>query len=197
MKHLKMLGLAAMAAMALMAFVGVGAASATVLESGSTKLPAGTDITASLSGSAALTTTDGTLLDTCTGGGISGKTTNGGGSSSTVNGSVATTGLTWTNCTRTTSTIAGGTLEVHYTSGINGTVTASGFEVTVETGIFGSCVFTVSNTNLGTLTGSTTTNAVLDVNTVVTRKSGICPASEKWVGTYKVTQPVPLAVTAS
>ena len=200
MKYIKMLGLAAVAAMALMAFVGVGTASATELYSGATTLKSGTEIDASLTGTAAkLTTTEGAILDECAGGTVKGKTTNNGSTTETVKGSVAKTDLTWTSCTRPTETLAGGTLEVHWTSGVNGTVTASGFEVTVNTQFFGSCVFTVAaGTSLGTLTGSTSSNAVLDVNTVASLKSGaICPTTARWVGTYTVTSPKPLHVTTS
>jgi len=204
MKHVKMIGLAAMTAMALMAFIGASAASATELYSGATTLGVGTEINASLSGTASLTTTEGTVLDTCTGGEVKGKTTTAGGAAATVKGDLSA--LTWTNCTEPTVTLALGGLEVHHTSGVNGTVTSTTSskgvtsEVTINTTIFGSCVFTIaSGATIGTLTGTTAagSQATFDINAVATRKSGLCPASAKWVGTYKVTKPVPLHVTAS
>jgi hypothetical protein len=197
MKHVKMFGLAAMAAMALMGLVAASA-SATALYNGATKLGAGTEIKSTLSGTATLTTTEGTVLDTCAGGEVKGKTSNAGGAAETVKGSVAASGVTWSSCTFTTDTLAGGELEIHYTSGLNGTLTGTGFEVTINTGLFGSCIFTLgTGTTLGTLTGSTTTNATMDINAIATRKSGLCPSTAKWVGTYKVTSPSPLHVTAS
>ena len=199
MKHVKMLGLAVVAAMALMALVGAGTASATALYSGATKLGAGTEIQATLSGTATLTTTEGTVLVTCTGGEVKGKTTNSGGAAETVKGTVEKAGLTWAGCTEPVVTLAGGSLEIHHITGtVNGTLTGSGFEVTVDTTIFGSCIFTLTaGTHLGTLTGTGIGDATMHINAVVSRKSGLCPATEKWVGTYKVTKPTPLHVTAS
>jgi len=209
MKHIKMLGLAGLAAMAVMAFVAAGTASATELYSGATTLKAGTEITATLNGTATLTTTEGTVLDTCSGGEVKGKTSNSGSSTETVKGDISA--LTWTSCTEPTSTLNRGGLEIHWTSGLNGTITSinsSGgvaSEVTVNTTIFGSCVFTIASGNtIGTLTGTTSGDASFDINAVATRKSGLCPASAKWVGTYKVTDSVyngthytPLHVTTS
>jgi hypothetical protein len=198
MKYLKILGLAAVAAMALMAMVA-SSASATVLESGSTKLVVGNELKASIATgtSASLTTTEGTLLNTCTGSTVTSKITNAGGASATVVGSVATAALTWSGCKETVDTVAGGELEIHWTSGLNGTVTGKGFKVTVATP-FGSCVFTTgAATTLGTFTGTSAGDASLDINAVVTRETGLCPSSAKWVGTYTVTSPTPLAATAS
>jgi hypothetical protein len=197
MKHLKMFGLAAMAAMALLGLVAASA-SATALYSGATKLGAGTEIKSSLTGTATLTTTEGTVLDTCAGGEVNGKTSNAGGAAETVKGKVEKTGVTWSSCTFTTDTLEGGELEIHWTSLLKGLLKGIRFKVTINTGIFGSCVFTLgTGTTLGELTGSTTTNAVMDINAVATRESGLCPSTAKWVGTYKVTSPSPLHVTAS
>jgi hypothetical protein len=199
MKNLKIMGLAVVAAMAFMALVGASTASATALYNGATKLAVGSELSASLKTgtSANLTTTEGTVLNTCTGSSLSGKVTNAGGAAATVVGSVEAKNLTWSGCSNTVATLGGGELEVHYTSGLNGTLTAKGFKVTVD-GPFGSCVFTAgAATNMGTLTGSTTGNATMDVNAVVTRESGLCPSSARWVATYTVTKPSPLHVTAS
>ena len=196
MRYLKMLGAAAVVAAALTAFVGAGTASATALYSGATKLGAGTEIQATLSGSATLTTTEGTVLHTCTGGEFKGKTTNAGGAAETVKGTVEKSGLTWTNCTVPTSTISGGEFEWHWLSALlHGTLTIRGITITIASPIFGTCTF--GGSDWGTVTGSTTTNAVIDVNSVLTRSSGLCPSTAKWVGTYKVTKPVPFHVTAS
>jgi hypothetical protein len=151
-------------------------------------------IKASLSGTATLTTTEGTVLDTCSGGEVNGSTTNSGSATETVKGNI--TALTWTNCTEPTATTKLGGLEIHYTSGLNGTLTAgAASEVTVNTTFFGSCVFTIpTGGTIGTLTGSTSTNATFDINAVAKRVSGLCPETTRWVGTYKVTSPSPLWV---
>ncbi len=198
MKYIKMLSLAAVAAMALMAF-GAGSASATKLYSGATGLGAGTTIDASLSGSASLETTEGEVLNTCTGGTVKGKTSNAGGSAETyVSGSIES--LTWTGCTRTTTTIKNGSLKIDYTSGKNGSVIGEGSEVTIN-GIFGSsCVYgTGTGTNLGSLVGSTTGSATLAIKATVPRTSGgfLCPSTAVWNANYTVTSPSPLHVTAS
>jgi hypothetical protein len=190
MKHIKMFGFAVLVVAALGAFLGAGSAAATELYSGSLTLPSGTEITASLSGTASLTTTEGTTLDTCTGGSVNGKTSTAGSATTTVKGPVAASGVTWSNCTFTTDTLAGGELEIHVIgAGPNGTLTGSGFEVTINTVLFGSCIFTLgTGTDLGTLTGKTAEeDAVMDINAIATRKSGLCPSTAKWVGTYKVT----------
>jgi hypothetical protein len=203
MKYLKTLGLAAIAAMALTAVIGVGTASATHLYSNGTSLALGSTIKASLATetSSNLTTTEGTVLNTCTASSVEGKTTTTGTATSTEIGTVAATGLTWSNCTAgPVNTLKGGELEIHWISGTtNGTLTAKGFEVTTET-FLGKCTFvTASATHLGTLTGSTTGNATMDINAIVTRKvgdtdAGFCPSSARWQGTYTVTAPTKLYV---
>jgi hypothetical protein len=201
MKHVKMLGRAAIMVAALCALTAASA-SATELYSGATTLKSGTTISASLSGTATLTTTGGTVLATCTGGGVSGKSTNTGGAGVAVTGSVEKSGVTWTGCTKTTDTLEGGTQEWYFTSGTEASVVGKGFKVTVEmvAEFGGTCSYTLgtSGTTLGTLKGSTTSNATLAVNAVVNGASGnsfLCPADTKWVANYTVTSPKPLHVT--
>jgi hypothetical protein len=205
MKHLKILGLAAVAAMAVMAFVGAGTASATVLCNNnasttacSSKVAAGTEIKSELTGSAILETTGGTTLDTCTGGGVNGKVESAGSSTTTVGGKNSS--VTWSGCTVETKTLAPGSLEIHWISGTdNGTLTASGAEVTVNTGFFGACVYgTGTGKDLGTLVGGGP--ATLAISTTVTltkNESGLCPSETKWTANYKVTQPNPLYVATA
>jgi hypothetical protein len=196
MRYVKALGIATSAVIALIVF-GVGNASATKLYNGATALSVGTTIETSLKTgtSASLTTTEGTVLNTCTGSWGSSSISNAGGAGFSVTGTLSSGG--WSGCNNTVSTTSGGELEVSYTSGRNGSLTAKNFQVTVQTP-FGSCVFTAgASTNLGTLTGSTTGNATADVNAAVTRQSGLCPSSAKWVATYSVTSPWSLHVTAS
>src|SRR5215218_2747337 len=202
MKYVKILGLAAVAAMAMMAFAsGASAASLYTTEPVGTgkTLPAGTTITSSLTGGTAkLEDTKGNVLDTCTGGGVTGKTTNTGGAGVNVTGNVEKAGVTWTGCTVPTTTTEGGTLEIAWTSGNNGAVTGKGFKVSINTILFGSCVYTLgAGTSLGTLQGSTTGTASLVIKATVTKVSGICESTGIWNATYTVTSPDPLHVTNS
>ena len=196
MKYVKTFGLAAMAAMALMAFIA-SSASATALYSNTTKQGAGTEINATLTGgTATLETLEGTVLDTCKGGGVAGKTNNAGGAGVSVTGTIES--LTWSECTKTTDTLNPGSLEIHWISGTkNGTLTAIDAEVTINT-IFGSCVYgSAKALNLGTVVGSTTGNATMEINTKVPKISGnfACPAESRWTASYTVTTPSPLHVT--
>jgi len=199
MKYLKVLGVAAFAAMALMAF-GAGSASATTLFTDSAKTsdyPAGTAIDASLvaGGSATLTSGSGATIATCTGGTVEGLTSNTTGTY--VSGSVETANLTWSGCSQTTVTTAGGTIHIDHTSGNDGTVTGTGFGVTVA--IFGvSCTYGAGEgTHLGTLKGGET--PVLTIATTVKRIAGstfLCPATAGWDAEYVVTTPHALYVGA-
>lgn len=202
MKYVKMLGLAAIAATALMAFVA-SSASATTLYSGTTKLPKGTEIVASLAkgGTYTLTATNGESLDTCTAGTVSGKTNQE--SATEITGEAAVSwGESGTECAKTTDTLKGGTIGITWIKGtINGTVKSYGAEVTVG-GIFGvSCVYgtEATGTDLGELKGVTgeKEDATLAINTPVLLKSGgfLCPPSAIWKANYVVTSPTPLHVT--
>jgi hypothetical protein len=202
MRYIKVLGLAAMA-MALMAFVGASVASATTLDNGKGEmLSAGSSLDASLVGSAELTNTAGTqVLDTCTTGTIEGVTENTGSATETVKGEVSPENLTWANCTATTDTTGGGTLEIHWTEGHNGTVTGTTFTVTVNiAGV--TCSYGLSNTDtmvhVGTLIGSDT-EPTIAINTSVPLRAGgfLCPPSAKWKATYRVTTPTGLTLTPS
>jgi len=205
MKYVKILGLAAIAAAALMAFIGAGTASATVLCSTTTtpctsKWPAGTALEFSIvsGGSAKLVTTDEkTTLDTCTGSTVKGSLTNAGSATETASGPVEKANLTWSGCSFPTNTTQGAGLEVHAITGSdNGTVTASGeFRVTINTVLFGSCVYGVTaGTDLGTLTGTTPTrtDGVFDANAIASKLTGseaACPATSKWTAEYTMTKP--------
>lgn len=212
MRFIKMLGLAAAAAMALMGFLGAGTASATTLcktvpdASGNCEAawhyPVGTQIHATLEGSAILEDTSGNVLDTCTESTILAHTTTTGGATETVKGQI--TALSWgsgtTPCTATTDTVAGalGTLEVHAeTPHGNGTLTGAGSKVAVT--LFGvTCTYgTGIGTDLGTVTGGNP--ATIDVNAVISKQEGgfLCPSTTKWTASYVVTSPTPLYVATS
>jgi hypothetical protein len=202
MKYIKILGLAAVAAMALMAF-GAGTASATKLctTAGDTTncgshYPINTTVEGTLTGSAVLETTGGTVLDTCTGSTVSGKTTSTAATGSTVTGNVET--LTWTGCTFTTHTIAKGSLEIKHISGTdNGTLTGRNQEVTIKTGLFGPCIYgTAAGTDLGTVTGGNPASITINALVPLTKDDGgICPSEARWTASYAITTPKPLYVS--
>jgi hypothetical protein len=201
MQYVKMLGLVAAVAMALMAF-GVGTASATTLTS-----PTGTvykgEIVASVDHSVLLVE-EGFGTVTCTTGVVKGKP-NAQSDTTTVTGSIST--LTFgeprlggteeeSECEGQLATInvlKRGSLEIHVIgTGPNGTLTSSGAEVTVtKFGIH--CIYSTNNTDLGTLTGSTTTKgqATMDINAKLNRvaTSPFCAEHATWEGAYVVTAP--------
>jgi hypothetical protein len=203
MKYLKTLGLAAVAAMALIAFVGAGSASATVLcDTTSTpcaeKWKVGTEPRFTVKpGTAGIwTDTSGTVVAKCPEGEIRGEITNAGSATETVKTSVEPSDFTWPGvegCIKTI-TVAGGTLEIHAISGTdNGTVTASGFKITIYFEAFGiSCIYGFTEgQDLGTLTASGSGSAILDINTVFFKKEGgfLCPGDLKWAEEFTQEQP--------
>jgi hypothetical protein len=204
MKYLKILGLAAVAAMALMAFASSASATRLYKEAG-THLPIGTEIHATLKTgtSAKLTDTEGHVLDTCTSSTIFGKTTTTGSATETVKGLVEAKNLIWgtatTPCSVGTTTTEGGELEIHSIAGTtNGTLTAKNFKVSINTVLFGTCVFTAGEgTHMGELKGNTTGNATMVVNAIVKKISGICNSTGNWVAEYTVTTPTKLWVEES
>jgi len=190
MKYLKMLGLAAVAAMALMAFAGSGTASASELCTVNTNpCPAASKITkieASLiGGTAKFEDTLSNVLDTCTGGTMR-ITDITGGIGMTPTGSIPKDDLTWSGCTFTTDTVTSGTVEATEASGGGTTVTAKGSEVTINTGLFGSCSYGVgTGIDLGTVANGGTE---LVISKPIKKTAGsFCPESVIWRATYKVT----------
>lgn len=196
MKYLKMLGLAAVAAAALMAFAGAGTASADELctePAVSSMCPAGKIITAleaSLVGSAKLEDSKGNTLDTCTAGEvkITDITTSATGTSS-LSGTVTAADLTWgtgtTPCTFTTTTTAGGTVHGTPAAGGGTTITATNFEVTINSPL-GDCKYTSgASLDLGNVANG---GRELAINVSVAKTAGaLCPSTAKWNATYKVT----------
>ncbi|HET7418629.1 MAG TPA: hypothetical protein VFJ61_13485 [Solirubrobacterales bacterium] len=193
MKYAKFLALAATALAALMAFAGV--ASATTLTS-----PAGTTFTGTLKASSSETTlTNSSTIGTikCTKSEVEGPVTSHG-TGKTVFGDVSK--LTFTECTNgepTDPVVKGGTLELHWTSGSNGTVTSSGAEVIIHKTLVGSCTFKTNNTDIGQFTGGTP--AKLDIESAAIPQEStnfFCPTSATWKGSYTVTSPGTLLADA-
>jgi hypothetical protein len=200
MNHLVKAILAAVAALTVAGIMGTGAASATVLCKTTTTpcgspYPAGTLIVPSLSGSNSLETLEGVTLDTCVSTQIKTKIEKAGSSTSTVYG--PNTELIAGGCTMTTDTLKLGALEIHHITGTdNGTVTGLLAEVTVNTSIFGSCVYGAGTAvDIGTLLGGE--SPTIKVNGIVKKVSGICPNEARWTGEYKITEPKPLYVEPS
>lgn len=201
MKLMKMLALVVPLA-SLLALIATGTSSATVLCSTTAnpcpagqKVPVGTFAKGSLKpGSTALfTDTSGeTTLATCSGAVISGTLGNAGSLTETASGTGGPENVTWSGCTFPMKTIHGGTVEVHHIAGTdNGTVTASGFETTLNTIFFGSCIYTYGGgTDIGIITGGTKPS--LDVNMVLKKASGsalACPETIKGTGEGIITEP--------
>jgi hypothetical protein len=199
MKKVKVLAIALVATVALMA-IGSSSASATALYKEAEKQGAGTQIVATLTGSATLKSTSGTLLDTCVGSEIKGEIAKAGGALATVSGPIKT--LNWGACTEPTTTTTNGELEIHHISGgINGTLTAKKTTVDVNTTIFGAvCQYTVGEVlDLGTLNGSTSTtkDATITPKVVIPAENSFFCPDANWEATFNVTSPTPLHVTAS
>jgi hypothetical protein len=211
MKYVKTFMLAAVAVAALTAIAGAGSASATVFchatsSPCSQKWGVGVEPRFSVTtGTAGIwSNTTGEVVAKCPQGEIRGTITNAGSATETVKESVPGSGLTWPSvegCIET-KTLEGGTLEYHAISGTdNGTITVTGFKISIS--ILGSpCIYGFGvNEALGTLTGNGSGKAVFDINTVFLKKEGgiFCPASLKWTESFTQVAPsnTPLYVLAS
>jgi hypothetical protein len=189
MQYLKLLGVAAVAAMALMAFA-VSSASATSLYNGSTKLSNAATLDWSVKVVARIVFTGGETLDTCSTSTAKGKLTTNEGTPSG-----ALTELTWGSCTFPTKTLTlGGLKFTQIGSTTNGKVESNApIEVTINTVLFGSCVYGVNaNTEIGTLTTNSSTAATFDVHAVTSKLSGgaTCPPTAVFEAVLTSTEPV-------
>jgi hypothetical protein len=219
MKYLKMLGLAAVAAAALMAFVGSSTASATVLcevpgtgtttgttcpkkvveEHGEKKevsqtYPKGTVVKAQLvAGTVAKLETSFKTIE------CKKSTTEGETSAEEATQLTGPEGkLTFSECNCEVVVLHAGTVSTEWLAGThNGTQRSSGSETTTTCStLFGNvhCIYTTSNTDLGTLTGGNP--AKLDASAEVGRltTSAACAEKSLWKAEYEVTSPKPLYV---
>jgi hypothetical protein len=186
MNHLKLPGLIAVVALALMALFGASTASATVLCKTATKgEPCGEawkfsgTIKGSLSSgtSAVSKDTSGNTMNTCTGGTAEGSAS-AGGPTSTVTGSSSS--LSLSGCTFPTANLTKCEGEIHYVSGTsNGTATVKGCEFTMNSALFGSCVYSAGagTTDIGIVEEGKSGEAA-KVSKVANKVSGAtCPST--------------------
>ena len=207
MKYLKMLGIAAVAAMSFMAFA-VSSASATTLENTGVTQNSSVTITASLlSGTkAVLSRTDGSLANECTESHAHGYTTvftgthvvgtfTGHTTHDKSTGQKPEDGLKFSGCTREVEVVDPGTLRVTHISGTtDGTVESLGAIVRVGSPFGTLNCQTGEGTDVGRITGSATKNATMDISGVI--NCGFLVPTALWVGTYEVTSPHALGISA-
>lgn len=190
MKFLKMLTLAALAVAATMSFAG--AASATSLTS-----PKGTVYTGAIKATAVNLQLHGSFSTVeCKHNQLEAGVQSHG---SSVTTKLSVTSTIYSACNYEALVTKYGSFEVHTDSATadgNGTVTWSGFEVLIKTSV-GNCVFTTTNTPAGTITGSSTGNAVWSTgSTIVPRTGGsfLCGSSGTMTGSYTIGTPSTLWV---
>lgn len=120
-------------------------------------------------------------------------TTNQGSTVETID--IDVTQLKQEECTRTTTTLKPGTIEIHKVLfSPNATMTWKGQEITVNT-IFGSCVWgTGTGTNLGTLVGGSPATVNLEGTLLKVSGSALCPSSVTLTAEYEMTSPTSLFV---
>lgn len=190
MKYVKMLGLAALTAVAAMAFAAT--ASATSLTSPEKSTYTG-EIAAEVQGGG-IVTHNSVETFTCQTSTAKGKVESHG-ASTTVKGAISSWNLS--NCNNSTFTVLKlGTLEVHATSGGDGTLTSNGMEIKAV-GPMMTCIYTTSNTDIGILTGSNSENATALVDSAKVPRTGgsaLCGAYGELTGEYEVTSPGTLYV---
>ena len=180
---------------------GVGSASATELTCTNppgTKAmcPVGTEIHAESEGPVTLHPPIGDIE--CSASTLKGKTSNTGASSETV--TIPLESFTLAGCNGEFVVAETGQLEVHTREAggsNNGTVTWSGMKLTT-TFLGFHCIFTTSNTDIGTLTGSSNIvssekTPTLDIEAVIPRTGGrsgaFCGSTAQWTGSFKFSGP--------
>ncbi|HET8814637.1 MAG TPA: hypothetical protein VFM51_06745 [Solirubrobacterales bacterium] len=179
-------------ALAAMVLVGASSASATTLEVGGVTKNEPITITASLeSGTSMVWEDTASEGNTCTTSHMHGTTSTTTGSA--VTGALST--LTFSNCTRLITTHAPGKLEIRWTSSTKGIVSSEDTEATVRVPLIGyvTCRTDVT-TDIGTLTGVSSGNALLHVNAVM--NCGAFYTWAIWEGKYEVTSPSGLGVSS-
>jgi hypothetical protein len=200
MKSLKRLSGELLALALIFSGLGATSASATELYSGGTTLGVGSEIVMTLKSgiSTALKTTAGETLTTCAGSEMEAKISNAGGATQTVK-ATATKFSIFAGCV--IKIVEKGEIDFHALAGKNAQITTKGFKVIWAT--FGGeieCTYGGgAGTSMGTLSGSTTESATVNVEAVLSKVEGslLCPSDAKWTAIYIVTRPKPLHATTS
>lgn len=193
MKNLKPLGFVAVAAIALLA--SASSASASKLYNGATPLAVGATLDFSIpsGGSANLVDTSGTSLDKCSTSTIKSTLSE---NSPGITGSI--TEMTWGSCSFPTKTTVPGKMKIDWITSTIGTVTTDAeISITINTVLFGSCVYSAkSSAHIGTLTTFASGPSIMDLNEIVVKGEGgaSCPETAKWTGSYTGTEPANLRV---
>jgi hypothetical protein len=194
MKLSKILAVAALAALALMAFASTASAADTALETnGVDQSSAAVTIEATASSSITLESTSGVFANTCSGSTVKATTVSDGVAPNftgpRVSGPISV--LSFTNCTHSPVVVnSKGSLSIERIgTTTNGTVFWSGTNWTYPVTIFGSVVSTTcttNNTDVGTLTGSSTSGGSKITLSAILECGGVLP-SARWTGTYTIT----------
>jgi hypothetical protein len=203
MKQMKMLGLAAIAAAGLMAFLEAGTASATVLcettPAAGTDCPEGwavargTKVVFSLDpGSSSLTTGPfGEVINTCTEASLEGSGSTAGSTTQTAVETIEKVTISGCVHPNTVNTATTGTLEVHHIAGSdNGTITSNDYTQSIHgIPLFGTCSYVTSNTDVGTLTGTSVTKGAptFDIAATLTHEPGTQCPNATWEGKFVYT----------
>lgn len=197
MKLVKMIGLLAIAAAAMTAFAAT--ASATTLTS-----PTGTVYTGAIKAESSNSSLHGSFITvSCSSSKVEGSVEQHG-AAKTVAGKISA--LSFSGCNYTVTVLNKGSLELHAvscdkkTNYCTGTLTSTGAEILIHTSV-GECVFTTTNTHIGTVTGTDDTkgHAVLDIDSAGIPRTGgsfFCGSSGEWTGSYTVTSPSSLWIDA-
>jgi hypothetical protein len=187
MKYIKMLGLLAVAAASLMALAGSASAASVTSSEGTTPNIVATSTNSKLDGSF--------VTVECSHSKVEGNVESQGAANDATPVGGAVDFLSFTGCNYTVTIGTKGSLAVHSTATTgDGTVTSSGASITIHTSV-GSCVFTTSGTDIGTLDGKT--GAVMNINSAKIPRTGgnfLCGSSGTWTGSYSVTSPATLEV---
>lgn len=188
----KLIPLISIAAAACMMSIGVGVASATTIEVGGVAQNKTVSITITNTASSTVLFKDTTSVSvaTCTGSELFGASQTPFSASSVV---IKLAVLSFTGCSHTLHVLKPGKLSVAWTSGTNGTLVSSEAEMTVFSTALGTSFVckTGTGTNIGTITGVKTSEAVFDLAAVT--ECGLL-GSIAWGGSYRVTAPEGLGV---
>lgn len=176
-----------LASIAMSAFAGTASASTFTA-------PAGTTYTGGFEATSAKITTDGPFwFVECLGSAMEGKVESHGGVGPAV---LKLSSWSFSACNMATEARKAGVLEIHS----NGTVTSTGAEIVLWTpwmGTFEECIYTTKNSKFGSLTGSSSAHAVIDLGSAVLVRSGfslVCPGMLTLTGQYTVVTPSTLVV---